>query len=62
MGKKTPNVTAGEAIAALEEHLQIGMLWKMKAITLLQMVGQDGIDQKKLAEQCKTHAETGLDV
>lgn len=31
------------------------MLWKMKAITLLQMVGMEGADQAKLAKECTEH-------
>ncbi len=54
-------ITAGQAISALEKHLEWEMIWKMKAITLLQMVGQPGIDPEKLKKQCNDHAEKGLD-
>jgi len=64
MAKKNdaPSITSAEAIYALEWHKKQEMLWRMKAITLLQMVGVEGCYQTKLAEQCKAHAEAGLDV
>lgn len=60
MKKNEQKISAGEAMNALEEHLRAEMLWKMKAITLLQMVGMDGADQAKLAKECNEHAERGL--
>ena len=60
--KKDPGITAAEAIHALEWHMEQSMLWKMKAITLLQMVGAPGVDQAKLYEECSEHAERGLTI
>lgn len=55
-------ISAGEAITALEAHIEAGMLWKMKAISLLQLVGGPGVDPQQLAELCREHAERGLNI
>lgn len=59
--KNERKISAGEAMNVLEEHLRNEMLWKMKAITLLQMVGMGAADPAKLAKECKEHAEKGLE-
>lgn len=59
---KQNEITINEALRCIETHNRNEMLWRSKAINLLQLVGSDGIgiDQKKLIEMCKAHAEDGL--
>lgn len=49
-----------DAVKSIEHHMVKDMHWKMRAITLLQMVGIEGADQEKLAKVCHEHAEKGF--
>lgn len=61
MARKT-KITLRSALEAIEGQFIEEEHWRFKAIDLLQLVGVEGVDQEKLIEKCKQHAEIGKDL
>lgn len=53
-------ITVGDALSALEAHIQAATMWRTNAIQLLEMVGHGTIDDDGLRKTCAEHAEKGL--
>lgn len=52
-------ISTRDAVAAILSNEQQRDLWRHKAIALLELVGQEGVDLQVLARQCAEHAKKG---
>lgn len=56
------NISLHDAIKAIENLAANDREWRMKAISLLQLVGDKDVDQEKLTKKCAEHALAGLNL